>query len=60
MKIGLRGVRTDPYGSVWIRMVPGDLFQGLGFLEVWGMGGVPLILIYMALWAALLGLCRPL
>ena len=39
----------DPYGSVWVRMVPGDLFQGFpgpkplkniekyGF---WGLGGV--------------------
>ena len=28
LKIGLRGVWMDPYGSVWVRMVPGDLFQG--------------------------------
>ena len=53
-----------PYGSVWVRMVPGDLFQGFpgpnplknlekyGFwgFGVGGGGGSPLILTYMALW----------
>ena len=28
LKIDLRGIRMDPYRSVWVRMVPGDLFQG--------------------------------
>ena len=61
----------DPYRSVWVRMVPGDLFQGFpgpkpmkniekyGF---WGFGGgcvgvPPLILTYMALWPAY-GTCK--
>ena len=28
LKIDLGGVRMDPYGPVWVRMVPGGLFQG--------------------------------
>ena len=28
LKIGLRGVRMDPYGSVSVCMVPGNLLQG--------------------------------
>ena len=60
LKIDLRGVRMGPYGSVWVRMVPGDLFQGFPgpkplkniektrALGVRG-GGSPLILTYMAL-----------
>ena len=56
LKIDLGGVWMDPYGSVWVRMVPGDLFQGLpgpnplkiiekygfGFFWGWGRGGDPL------------------
>ncbi len=51
----------DPYGSVWVHMVPGDLFQGFpgptplksiekywfGGLWVGGRGVPPLILAYL-------------
>ena len=60
-------ILMDPYGPVWVRMVHGDLFQRFPcpkplknieqfwFWGVRGGGGHPLILTYMALWPAYVG-----
>ena len=43
LKIGMRRVRMDAYGPVWVRMVLGDLFQGfpglnpLRIIETYGL-----------------------